>query len=82
MWTVPATPAPRPSAIFQNEESRAILDFLFAHIARPKFHCRFRWRSHSVAIWDNRSTVHKAMWDYHPQVRIGHRVIVQGDNPF
>lgn len=65
-----------------RDEGRAILDFLFAHIVKPEFQCRFRWRKHSVAMWDNRCTIHQAMWDFYPQVRTGRRVTVQGDKPF
>ncbi|MEM7407112.1 MAG: TauD/TfdA family dioxygenase [Pseudomonadota bacterium] len=64
------------------EESRAILDFLFAHVARPMFQCRFRWQTNSIAMWDNRCAQHHAMWDYYPQVRSGRRVTVKGDRPF
>jgi taurine dioxygenase len=64
-----------------KDESRAILDYLFAHIAKPAFHCRFRWARNSVAIWDNRCTIHQAMWDYFPQTRTGHRITIQGDKP-
>ena len=62
-------------------ESRAVLDFLFQHIARPDFQCRFKWEKHSVAFWDNRCTLHHAMWDYYPQVRQGYRVTIKGDRP-
>ena len=64
-----------------REESRAILDFLFQHIARPDFQCRFRWEKDSVAFWDNRCTLHHAMWDYYPEVRQGYRVTIKGDRP-
>lgn len=64
------------------DESRAILEFLFAHIGNPAFQCRFRWRPHSVAMWDNRCTVHHAMWDYFPHVRTGHRVTTAGERPY
>ncbi|MGE0675157.1 MAG: TauD/TfdA dioxygenase family protein [Methylibium sp.] len=63
-------------------ESRALLDFLFAHSTQPAFQVRFRWQPHSVAFWDNRSVQHIAMWDYFPQVRSGYRVTVKGDRPF
>lgn len=62
-------------------ESRAVLDFLFAHVARPEFQCRFRWRPDSVAIWDNRAVQHYAVWDYYPEKRSGYRVTVRGDRP-
>lgn len=65
-----------------REESRAILDYLFAHSTREDFQVRFRWRPHSVAFWDNRSVQHLAIWDYYPEVRSGRRVTVKGDRPF
>lgn len=65
----------------EESESRALLDFLFRHVERPEFQCRFRWRPHSVAFWDNRCTQHYAVWDYHPQTRSGVRVTIAGDRP-
>ncbi len=62
-------------------ESRAILGFLFEHVARPDFQCRFRWRPDSVAIWDNRCTQHHAIWDYWPATRSGYRVTIRGEAP-
>ena len=63
-------------------ESDALLEFLFRHCERPEFHCRFQWREHSVAFWDNRCTQHLAIWDYYPQTRHGYRVSIKGDVPF
>ncbi|HYW04052.1 MAG TPA: TauD/TfdA family dioxygenase [Gammaproteobacteria bacterium] len=63
-------------------ESRALLDFLFRHVTREEFQCRFRWRPDSVAFWDNRCTQHLAIWDYYPEVRHGYRVTLKGDRPF
>jgi len=40
------------------EESAAVLAFLSAHCSRPEFQVRFKWRKGSLAIWDNRSTLH------------------------
>ena len=64
-----------------SAESRAVLDFLFEHMATPEYQCRFDWRNNSVAFWDNRCVQHRSVWDYHPQVRSGHRVTVKGDRP-
>ena len=63
-------------------ESDARLAFLFTHLAQPRFHCRFDWRVHSMAFWDNRCTQHLAIWDYWPERRHGYRVTIQGDQPF
>ena len=65
-----------------RDESRAILEFLYAHNAKPQFQARFRWRKDSIAFWDNRAVQHTAMWDYYPQVRSGYRVTVAGDRPY
>ena len=62
-------------------EGDAILGFLYAHVAKPQFQCRFRWQENSVAMWDNRCVQHMAMWDYYPQTRSGLRVTVRGDRP-
>jgi taurine dioxygenase len=63
-------------------ESRAVLDFLYAHSTKPAFQVRFSWQPNSIAFWDNRAVQHIAMWDYFPQVRSGYRVTVKGDRPF
>ncbi|MFN5512068.1 MAG: TauD/TfdA dioxygenase family protein [Burkholderiales bacterium] len=64
------------------DESKALLDLLFEHSEQTRFQCRFKWRPNSIAFWDNRATMHQAMWDYYPQKRYGHRITIQGDRPF
>ncbi|MDB5412576.1 MAG: taurine dioxygenase, 2-oxoglutarate-dependent [Rubritepida sp.] len=64
-----------------RSESDAVLEFLFRHIETPLFHCRFSWRLGSVALWDNLATQHRALWDYFPNVRHGHRVTIRGERP-
>jgi len=63
-------------------ESKAILNFLYEHCARPHWQVRFRWEGDSIAFWDNRCVQHIAMWDYFPETRSGYRVTVKGDRPF
>ena len=65
-----------------KDESKAILEFLFQHIAKPAFQCRFKWEKNSIAFWDNRCALHHAMWDYYPEVRRGYRVTIKGNKPF
>jgi len=65
-----------------DPESRSLLSFLFAHVSRPEFQCRFRWEPESVAFWDNRCVQHLAIWDYYPEVRHGFRVTIRGDRPY
>lgn len=65
-----------------TRESAALLKMLFSHAEESRFHCRFKWQPNSIAFWDNRATMHQAMWDYYPQKRYGHRVTIAGDRPF
>jgi len=61
-----------------EEESRPLLEHLYRHAARPEFTCRFHWREGSLALWDNRSTWHFAVNDYHGERRLLHRITIQG----
>ncbi len=65
----------------REDESKAVLEFLFAHVQRPEFQCRFRWQRNSIAFWDNRAVQHYAVWDYYPAVRSGLRVTIRGERP-
>jgi taurine dioxygenase len=62
-------------------ESDALLSFLFQHVQRLDFQCRFRWARNSMAFWDNRCVQHQAIWDYWPETRTGYRVTIKGDRP-
>lgn len=64
-----------------EEESRPLLDYLFAHQIRPEFTCRFVWRPGSIALWDNRCTQHYPVNDYHGYRRVMHRITLAGDRP-
>ncbi|HYW91580.1 MAG TPA: TauD/TfdA family dioxygenase [Gammaproteobacteria bacterium] len=65
----------------ERAASNAILGFLYEHMQRNDFTCRFKWEPNSVAFWDNRCVQHSAVFDYYPAVRSGERVTVQGDRP-
>jgi len=58
----------------KRSESRAVLDFLFAHQTRPEYQCRFRWEPRSLALWDNFSTLHRGIFDFGQGHRLMHRV--------
>ena len=62
-------------------ESRPLLDYLHQHCLRPEFACRFRWQPGSLAVWDNRCTMHYAVNDYDGSRRLLHRTQVQGERP-
>jgi taurine dioxygenase len=59
-------------------ESERVLRMLLDHCNNPKWTCRFRWKPHSIAFWDNRCVHHQAIWDYWPNVRSGYRVQIEG----
>ena len=40
------------------------------------------WNKYDMAFWDNRCTLHKAIWDYHPMERKGRRVTIKGTIPY
>jgi taurine dioxygenase len=63
-------------------ESRALLDFLDAHAARPEFTVRWRWKVDDLVFWDNRVTQHYAVADYLPERRVVYRATVNGDKPY
>lgn len=65
----------------KRQESRALLDLLFAQLQTPEYQVRHQWREHDVAIWDNRATQHYATADYYPHRRRMHRITVGGARP-
>ena len=63
---------------WNQEESDALLNYLYGHAWQPEFTCRFRWRQGSIAFWDNLSTWHLALNDYQGQRRLMQRVTIEG----
>ncbi len=62
-------------------ESRPLLDRLYRHATRPDFTCRVRWAPRSLAIWDNRMTLHYAINDYDGHRRLMYRTTFAGERP-
>jgi taurine dioxygenase len=60
-------------------ESDALVDELNRHVTRPDFTCRFRWQKNSVAVLDNRCTLHFAVNDYAGFARRMRRVELGSD---
>lgn len=61
-----------------EKESAPLLQFLYQHATRPENTCRFQWREGSIAFWDNRSSWHYALNDYHGERRMMHRITIEG----
>lgn len=64
-------------------EGSAILELLFAELARHEYTVRFRWSPGALAFWDNRSTAHLAAVDidHADYERYLERVTLVGDVP-
>lgn len=62
-------------------ESQPLLSYLFQLPTAPAFTCRMRWTPGTLAIWDNRSTWHNPVADYHGARREMYRTTVVGDVP-
>ena len=64
-----------------EQESEATLSRLYSHCIRPEFNCRFRWTPGTIAVWDNRSTLHYAVNDYDGNRRLMYRTAIRGTQP-
>lgn len=62
-------------------ESKAVLEFLYAHAVSPEYTMRFAWSPRAIAFWDNRATQHRPVNDHGPRHRRLHRVTIDGDRP-
>ncbi|WP_322045849.1 TauD/TfdA family dioxygenase [Paraburkholderia sp. J67] len=65
-----------------DDESRALLDELFAHSVRPEHQYRHQWREHDLVFWDNRSLMHLAAGTPDHLRRKLYRTTIEGDVPF
>ena len=64
-----------------DKDSEPLLNELYQHARKPEFQCRFRWTLGAVVLWDNRSTHHYPINDYHGYRRLLHRVSLKGSRP-
>lgn len=61
-----------------EDESRDLLQQLFAHSVQPQFIYRHRWQPHDMVFWDNRSVLHLAAGTPEHLRRKLYRTTVQG----
>ena len=66
----------------EKAESDALLDFLDAHVDQPRFQVRWKWSPGELAIWDERTTLHRGVADHYPQRRVIRRCTVDGEPPY
>lgn len=65
-----------------KDESDMLLNYLFDMVTQNHdVQVRFKWNKNDLAIWDNRSNLHCATYDY-PEVRTGDRVCSLGEAPY
>ena len=60
-------------------DSSNLLNYLFNFMNKPEFQIRFKWSNNTLAMWDNRCTMHYAIGDYMPYKRTMHRVTILND---
>lgn len=61
-----------------REESKPLLEYLFAHSVRMEYQARHKWSAKDLVMWDNRSVVHYAVHDHGDEERVIHRLQVEG----
>ncbi|BCN60872.1 TauD/TfdA dioxygenase family protein [Prescottella equi] len=66
----------------RRDESDALLGFLRNYATDERFQCRWRWSPGDLAIWDERSTMHRAAADHFPRYRTVRRIEIDGDRPY
>lgn len=62
-----------------REESLPLLQKLLDAALTDDNQCRLQWKPGTIAIWDNRTTWHNAMNDYHGHRREMHRITLSGE---
>ena len=76
------TPANLRCGLDKAPGAAQLLTYLVSQAMIPEYQVRFRWKKHSVAFWDNRSTQHYAVMDYEPCHRQMERTAIMGDATF
>lgn len=66
---------------FHPDESSMLLDYLNSLIENPSNSVRWRWAEGDVAIWDESTTVHRALTDHYPLQRRMRRCTTEGPLP-
>ena len=64
------------------EEAEHLLAYLFRVMTHPAFQCRFCWEPGTIAMWDNRCTLHNPVSDYLGMRRELYRITIAGEEPY
>ena len=63
-------------------ESDTLLAELMEHTTQPQFVYAHQWQQWDLVIWDNRCSLHAAVYDQGDQPRTLYRVMCEGEVPF
>ncbi|MGY8816097.1 MAG: TauD/TfdA dioxygenase family protein, partial [Gammaproteobacteria bacterium] len=67
------------------EDSHKLLEELLERALKPEFIYNHQWKLGDMLIWDNRSALHRANYDYDvtdmTQQRLMYRMLVKGERP-
>jgi taurine dioxygenase len=61
-----------------QDESDQLLQFLYRHAMKPEFQARLKWQKGTLAMWDNRSTMHRRDPFDNAMRRVMHRTQIKG----
>jgi len=66
---------------WNDEESRALLDYLQTLPHRLQYQCRVRWKPDTLIVWDNRFLLHRGIHDFRNERRHLVRTTIVGERP-
>ncbi len=68
-----------------ERESMPLLQYLYDHATQVNFGCRLQWQPQSLALWDNRVSLHHGVADYFGENakhrRVMQRATIEGEIP-
>ncbi|MFT3966197.1 MAG: TauD/TfdA family dioxygenase [Sphingobium sp.] len=62
-----------------DTENREVLQLILDRYRKPEYQVRFKWRPGSIAFWDNRAAVHRAIHNYGDYPRKLERVLIDDE---
>jgi taurine dioxygenase len=71
----------RKFAGWNEDESRALLNFLQEKAQHLHYHCRIKWKKNTLIVWDNRFLLHRGVHDFRRERRHLIRTTVIGERP-
>ncbi len=66
---------------WNEDESRALLNYLQSLPHRLQYQCRIRWKPDTLIVWDNRFLLHRGIHDFQNERRHLVRTTVIGERP-